>query len=81
MRLEWTDHATSEAGFKIERSRSPDSGFETVATLTQYVPQYVGPCPSSGDPYYYRVRAYNYAEGPSPPSNAVRATCNRASKK
>ena len=81
MRLEWTDHATSEAGFKIERSRSPDSGFETVATLTQYVPRYVGPCPSSGDPYYYRVRAYNYAEGPSPPSNVVRATCNRASKK
>jgi len=79
VRLEWTDPATNEAGFKIERSRSPNSGFEPIATVTRYVPQYVGSCPSPGDTYYYRVRAYNYAEGSSGPSNTAAVTCNPSS--
>ncbi len=81
VRLEWTDPATNEVGFKIERSRSPDSGFEPVATMTQYVPRYVGSCPSSGDTYYYRVRACNYASGTSAPSSAVAVACDRSDKK
>ena len=80
VRLEWTDPATNEAGFRIERSRSPDAGFEPVATMTQYVPRYVGSCPSTGDTYYYRVRAYNYAAGTSAPSNVAQVTCSRPAK-
>jgi hypothetical protein len=56
--LIWTDHASNEAGFQIQRSTSPN--FTTVSTFT------VGPDVttfsqnvSRTNDYYYRVRAGN----------------------
>lgn len=76
IQLEWTDNATNEAGFIIERSSSPDSEFTRIATMTRYVPRYVDICPSNGSTYYYRVRAYNYHAGESGRSNIAQAICS-----
>lgn len=75
VRLEWTDPATNEVGFHVERSETPDGEFERVATITRYVPRYVARCPAPDTPYYFRVRAYNYHAGSSTPSNAVEVRC------
>lgn len=75
VRLEWTDPATREVGFKVERSPSPDGGFTPVTTLTQFVPRYVTRCPTRSGTYSYRVRAYNYHAGPSAPSDTVNVSC------
>jgi hypothetical protein len=79
-----TAHVTS---FIVERSENAIDGFETVATVsfdsqcknsTQGVPgqdcaNWNSPALSSGDDFYYRVRARNII-GNSEPSNVVRVT-------
>ena len=75
VRLEWTDPATQEVEFTVERSPSPDGGFTLVATLTQFVPRYDTTCPTPAETYSYRMRAYNYHGGSSAPSDTVEVTC------
>jgi len=70
--LTWVDHATSEAGFLIERS--PDgSTFVHVATVGPDATSYSDSGLAAATTYHYRVKAYDSA-GASPASNTVSAT-------
>ena len=70
--LAWTDNATNETGFRIERSRD-GSSFSAIATVAANVTTF-----SDGDShglwapgtYYFRVLAFN-DDGPSAPTSSV----------
>ncbi len=55
--LTWVDNSSIEAGYQIERSLSPGSGFVRIATVGANVKTYTnaGLTPAN---YYYRVRAF-----------------------
>lgn len=70
--LSWTDNATDEDAFEVERS--PDgSSFDLVATLGPDAQGFSDTGLTAGTPYWYRVRATNSA-GPSGYSNVAQAT-------
>ncbi len=70
--LAWTDNATNETGFKVERS--PDGAtFTQVATTAAGTSGYSDNGLAAGTKYYYRVCAYNSA-GDSADSNMAAAT-------
>jgi fibronectin type 3 domain-containing protein len=56
--LAWTDNATTEDGFKIERS-TDNVSFTQVATAGANVTTYANSGLAGGTTYYYRVRAYD----------------------
>jgi titin len=70
--LTWTDNATNEAGFWIERSTN-GSTFTAVAVVGANATTFTNVGLTSGTTYYYRVRAY---DGPnySAYSNVTSAT-------
>jgi len=68
--LNWTDNATNESGYVVERSLSQSSGFTQVASAGGS--SYVDGSVARKTTYYYRVRAVN-ANGTSSYSNVVRA--------
>jgi hypothetical protein len=56
--LSWTDNASNESGFRIERS--PDGNiFTEIATVGADVAGYADTGLAAATTYYYRVRAYN----------------------
>jgi hypothetical protein len=70
--LAWTDLASNEAGFHVERS--PDgSAFDQIAAVGANVTSYVDASVASITSYWYRVQAYNGA-GNSEYSNISSAT-------
>jgi len=70
--LSWTDNATNESGFKVERS--PDGvTYVEIASLGTDARSFTDVNVSAMSRYYYRVRAYNSA-GASAYSNSVSAT-------
>ena len=72
--LTWTDNATNEDGFKIERCKgSTCTNFAQIATVGANVTSYSNTGLSANTSYRYRVRAYN-ASGNSGYSNIARAT-------
>ena len=72
--LSWTDNATNETGFKIERCQGAGcSGFTQIATVGSNVTSYNDTGLAAGASYGYRVRAYN-GVGDSDYSNTVSAT-------
>jgi fibronectin type 3 domain-containing protein len=73
--LAWSDNATNEQGFKIERS---DNGvnFSQIATVEANVTTYSNMGLQANRRYYYRVRAYNSA-GNSAYSNTANAKTPR----
>ncbi|TMB96932.1 MAG: hypothetical protein E6J42_08565, partial [Chloroflexi bacterium] len=74
--LKWTDNATNEAGFRIERS--PDGAtFSQIALVGANVTAYSNTGLTASTTFTYRVRAY---EGPnnSAYSNAATATTQSA---
>jgi Tol biopolymer transport system component/alpha-tubulin suppressor-like RCC1 family protein len=74
--LSWTDNATNEDGFRIERcSGSGCSSFSEIATVAANVTGYQDTGLTPGTSYSYRVRAYN-AGGTSGYSNTATAATN-----
>jgi hypothetical protein len=75
--LTWTDNATDEDSFKLERSTS--ASFTTIATMSlgADVTSYTWTGLSASTTYYFRVRAENGA-GASSYSNSDSATTSAA---
>ena len=75
IRLSWTDNASNESGFKIERklSSAADSSFSQVGTASANARSYTDSGLSASTGYTYRVRAYNSA-GNSSYSGTASAT-------
>ena len=75
--LTWTDNATNEDGFRIERCKgSTCTNFALIATVGANVTSYSNTGLSSNTSYRYRVRSYN-ASGNSGYSNIAAATTPR----
>ena len=56
--LSWTDNASDEVGFRIERS--PDgTAFAEIATVGANVTSYANTGLTAATQYWYRIRAYN----------------------
>lgn len=72
IRIEWTDNANNEDGFKVERSED-GTNFAEVADLTANTVLYEDMQLSESTTYYYRVLAYN-GNGASAFSNVAQAT-------
>lgn len=70
--LSWSDNATTENGFKIERSIS-GAAFTQIAIVAANIREYTNAGLAASTNYYYRVRAYN-SYGDSIFSNAATAT-------
>ena len=68
--LTWTDNASNESGFTVERSLLPDSAFAPIVTTSNS--SYIDGSVTRKTTYYYRVKAVN-ANGSSSYSNVVRA--------
>jgi hypothetical protein len=66
--LSWTDNATDETGFKIERSKRVNTDYAQVATVGANVTSYSDTGLKKNTTYFYRVRATN-ANGDSAYSN------------
>jgi alpha-tubulin suppressor-like RCC1 family protein len=71
--LSWTDTADNEIGFKIERSYVITDSYVEIDTVGQNVILYTDTTVTSGNIYYYQIRAYN-AYGDSSSSNEVNVT-------
>jgi carboxypeptidase T len=75
--LYWTDNATNETGFKIERCKGATcTTFTQIATVGANVKSYANTGLTRNTTYRYRVRAYN-AAGNSAYSNIASATTPR----
>ncbi|MCO5171893.1 MAG: hypothetical protein M9894_36805 [Planctomycetes bacterium] len=74
--LAWTDHATDEAGYRVERRRA-DDGFQVVATLPPDATGYTDGGLTPDRTYEYRVRPFT-AGGPAPAVETVAVTTPRA---
>ncbi len=70
--LTWTDNATAETGYKVERSTS-GGAFTQIATLPANTVAYSNTNLTGGTTFTYRVRASNGADN-SPYSNTAAAT-------
>lgn len=71
--LTWTDNASNETGFKIERCKNANcTNFSQIATVGANVTSYSSTGLTRNTTYRYRVRAYN-AAGNSGYSNIVSA--------
>jgi len=70
--LAWTDNATNETGFLVERLNG--AVYQTVATLGAGVSVYSDPTVQPGTAYSYRVVAFNGAGSAAPSNTAVVST-------
>ena len=70
--LTWTDNASNESGFRIERSTDAAT-FTQIGDVTSNVTTYADTSLSAATQYWYRVRAYN-ATGPSAFADPTSAT-------
>ena len=71
--LSWTDNATNETAFKIERKTGATGTYAQIATTGANVVTYSDTGLTSNTTYYYRVRATN-ASGDSGYSNEASVT-------
>jgi fibronectin type 3 domain-containing protein len=70
IQIRWTDRATNEQGFYVERSGSPTGPWTRVATLAANTVQYTNAGLLPNTAYSYRVQAFN-AGGTSAYSNVI----------
>ena len=73
IQLQWSDNATNETGYKIERATSSSGPWTQIATTGSNATSYSNAGLSAQTTYYYRVRASN-TSGDSPYSNTATAT-------
>lgn len=72
VRLEWVDRSESEAGYRIERRGSMDSGFVAVQTLPANSRTFLDPSAVPESRVSYRVTAFNEGgEAPSSPAEVL----------
>ncbi len=71
--LAWTDNASNETGFKIERKTGVDGAYTQIATVGADITSYSNTGLTANTQYFYRVRAYNTG-GNSSYSNEANAT-------
>ena len=75
--LTWTDNASDETGFKIERKTSSGVvGFSEIATLGSNVTSFTDTGLSASTTYVYRVRAYKPSVNSSYSNEATATTAN-----
>jgi archaellum component FlaG (FlaF/FlaG flagellin family) len=72
--LSWTDNASIETGFKIERKTGTSGTYSQIATVGSNVTTYKDTTAACGNQYLYRVRATNGVD--SAYSNEATATTN-----
>ena len=75
MDLAWTNNATSQSGFEIERSGDGVGGWSLIAAVGASATSYTDTSLAPSTAYFYQVRAYNSA-GNSTWSNIANATTN-----
>jgi hypothetical protein len=71
--LTWTDNATNETSYILQRSLTSGSGFTNIATLAANTISYSNTGLNSSTTYYFRVQALN-STGSSAWSNIANAT-------
>lgn len=71
--LSWSDAATNETGYKVERSADGSTGWTEIADIAANSVSYSDTGLAEYTTYYYRVFAYN-TDGPSGYSNTANAT-------
>jgi YVTN family beta-propeller protein len=59
--LEWTDNASDELGFKIERRLDSEERYTQIARVAANTTSYTDTGLVADETYHYRVRAYNEA--------------------
>jgi hypothetical protein len=75
IRLSWTDQATGELGFKIERQNSNASGsYEQIGMVGANFTSFNDTAVGAGTSYRYRVRAYNASADSDYSNVATQAT-------
>ncbi len=67
--LAWTDNSSNEDGFKIERKIGELGTYSQITTVGASVTTYNNTGLTADTKYYYRVKAYNAANGDSHYSN------------
>lgn len=73
IKLTWTDGATNETGFKIERATASSGPWTQIGTTLANTVVFTNSGLTASTVYFYRVRAYN-ADGDSGYSNVKSAT-------
>jgi uncharacterized delta-60 repeat protein len=75
IQLAWTDNSNNEDGFAVERRLGENGTYVQIATVPPNTTSYTDPAAglSPNNYYYYRVRAYNAANGNSHYSNEAHA--------
>ncbi len=73
VRLTWTDNATNETGFRIERSTNGTTWLQ-IASVGADLTTWSNVNLTSGTTYHYRVRAYEGTSVYSPYTNTVTIT-------
>jgi len=71
--LSWRDNSANESNFKIERKLGESGTYAEIATIAANLTTYTDTGLVSNSYYYYRVQAYNAAEGNSNSSNEAHA--------
>jgi hypothetical protein len=74
--IAWTDNATNETGFEIQRSLNPGTGFISINTVLSNTTTYIDNTVSVGSTYFYKVKAFNDF-GFSTESNTESITINK----
>ena len=68
--LSWTDNASTESGFRVERTPAGATSYSTVGSVGTNVTSFSDTTVSASTSYYYRVIAFN-GGGDATPTNAV----------
>jgi probable HAF family extracellular repeat protein len=71
IRLAWTDNASTEVGFRVQRARGSKGDFVLIGQVGANVTTFTDASATAGKVYRYRVKAYN-AAGSYAWSNTVR---------